>query len=162
VNELDLLGIRIAVESPLTSEVADMFALSDAHAEALYPTESNHMVNAEALAEPHVIFCVARQAGKALGCGAVVLYTDDAGAAPYAEIKRMWVQKGARGIGLGEAILAYLEAAAAGRGVRTLRLETGVDSHPARRLYEKCGYFQIPPFGDYWDDPLSVFYEKIL
>ena len=46
MNELEMLGIQTAVESPLTAEVADMFALSDAHAEALYPAESNHMVNA--------------------------------------------------------------------------------------------------------------------
>ena len=162
MNELETLGIQIAEESPLAPEVAEMFALSDAHAAALYPAESNHMVGAEELAEPHVVFCVARQRGKALGCGASVLHTEDAGTAPYAEIKRMWVQQGARGIGLGEAILRYLEAATATRGVRTLRLETGIDSLPARRLYQKCGYYQIPPFGDYWDDPLSVFYEKIL
>ena len=109
-----------------------------------------------------MIFCVARQAGKALGCGAVVLYTEDAGTAPYAEIKRMWVQKGARGIGLGEAILAYLEAAAAYAAFARCAWRQVLTSHPARRLYEKCGYFQIPPFGDYWDDPLRAFYEKTL
>ena len=82
--------------------------------------------------------------------------------APYAEIKRMFVHEEARGLGLGMRILQYLEAETTARGVRTLRLETGVHSHPARRLYEKCGYYAVPPFGEYWDDPLSVFYEKTL
>lgn len=153
--------VQISAESPLTADMAEMFALSNAYAAALYPAESNHMVDAEALAQPHVIFCVARQAGKALGCGAAVLY-DDAAGIRYAEIKRMFVHEGARGLGLGMRILEYLESETADRGVPTLRLETGVHSHPARRLYEKCGYYQIPPFGDYWDDPLSVFYEKTL
>lgn len=149
-------GLQIASESPLAPEVAELFALSDAYAAALYPAESNHMVDAPLLAQPHVIFCVARQDGRALGCGAAVLYDD------YAEIKRMYVHEEARGLGLGACILAHLEGEAAGRGVRTLRLETGVISHPARRLYEKCGYRRIGPFGDYGDDPLSVFYEKRL
>jgi putative acetyltransferase len=156
VSEGTRTAIRIAHESPLTPEVAELFALSDAYAAALYPAESNHMVDASLLAQPNVVFCVARQDGRALGCGAAVLYGD------YAEIKRMYVHDDARGLRLGARILAFLETETAGRGVRTLRLETGVVSHPARRLYEKCGYTQIGPFGDYWDDPLSVFYEKTL
>lgn len=148
--------IQIACESPLSPEAAEMFALSDAFAAALYPAESNHMVDAGLLAEPNVIFCVARANGQALGCGAAVLCDG------YAEIKRMYVHDHARGLGLGARILAFLEQESAARGARILRLETGVISHAARRLYEKCGYYQIGPFGDYWDDPLSVFYEKII
>ena len=158
--------VEIKDESPLTPEAADLFALSDAYAAALYPAESNHMVDAGLLAQPKVIFCMARQNGRALGCGASVLYSDSQddshGEPAYAEIKRMYVHEDARSLGLGARILAYLEQQTAARGVRTLRLETGVISHAARRLYEKCGYHQIGPFGDYWDDPLSVFYEKIL
>ena len=158
--------VEIKDESPLTPEVAALFALSDAFAAALYPAESNHMVDPGLLAQPNVVFCVARQNGRALGCGASVLYGDGKGdgkgAGAYAEIKRMYVHEDARGLGLGARILQYLEQQTAARGVRTLRLETGVISHAARRLYGKCGYYQIGPFGDYWDDPLSVFYEKIL
>ena len=158
--------VEIRDESPLTPAVAELFALSDAFAAALYPAESNHMVDPGLLAQPHVVFCVARQHGRALGCGAAVLYggryAGSPAESPYAEIKRMYVHEDARGLRLGMRILEYLEQQTAARGVRTLRLETGAFSHAARRLYEKCGYYQIPPFGDYWDDPLSVFYEKIL
>ncbi len=162
--------VEIRDESPLTPEAAELFALSDAYAAALYPAESNHMVDPSLLAQPHVVFCVARRHGRALGCGASVLYVPmgdgSQGAShaepPYAEIKRMYVHADARGLGLGARILAYLEQRTAARGVRTLRLETGVISDAARGLYEKCGYYQIGPFGDYWDDPLSVFYEKML
>lgn len=162
--------VEIMAESPLTPDAAELFALSDAYAAALYPAESNHMVDPRLLAQPYVVFCVARQHGRALGCGASVLYVpmgddsqgDSHAEPPYAEIKRMYVHEDARGLGLGARILEYLEQQTAARGVRTLRLETGVMSHAARRLYEKCGYYQIGPFADYWDDPLSVFYEKIL
>ena len=154
--------VEIKGESPLTPEAAELFALSDAYAAALYPAESNHMVDAGLLAQPNVVFCVARQNGRALGCGASVVYSASQDEPAYAEIKRMYVHEDARGLGLCARILAYLEQQTAARGARTLRLETGVISHAARRLYEKCGYYQIGPFGDYWDDPLSVFYEKIL
>jgi putative acetyltransferase len=43
-----------------------------------------------------------------------------------------------------------------------LRLETGVDQAAAIRLYEAAGYRRIPPFGPYWDDPVSLCYEKML
>ena len=152
--------VRVEPGSPLDPQIARLFALSDAYAAALYPAESNHMVEAAVLAQDHVIFCVARRDEQILGCGASVLH-DDA-AAPYAEIKRMFVLEEARGLRLGERILSYLEEQTAARAVRTLRLETGIHSHPARRLYERCGYRLIGPFADYWDDPLSVFYEKNL
>ena len=148
--------VHIERGSPHNEQMAALLALSDAYAASLYPAESNHMVDASSLAQPHVIFCVACRGEQVLGCGASVLYTG------YAEIKRMFVLEEARGLRLGERILAYLEGETAARGVRTLRLETGIHSHGARRLYERCGYQQIGPFADYWDDPLSVFYEKNL
>lgn len=151
---LDIAGVEIG--SPLDPQVAALFALSDAYAAALYPAESNHMVHAEALAQPHVVFCIARRGEQVVGCGAAVLYDG------YAEIKRMYVLEAARGLKFGERILGFLEVETASRGVRTLRLETGIYSQPARRLYEKCGYRLRGPFADYGDDPLSVFYEKNL
>ena len=101
VNEATQGMLQIAGESPLTAEAAALFALSDAYAAALYPAESNHMVDAELLAQPYVIFCVARREGKALGCGAAVLYGGPE--APYAEIKRMFVHEEARGSWVGDA-----------------------------------------------------------
>jgi putative acetyltransferase len=148
--------VRIETGSPHDPQVAALFALSDAYAASLYPAESNHMVDADSLVQPHVVFCVARRGEQILGCGASVLHPD------YAEIKRMFVLEEARGLRLGECILEFLEEQTAARGVNTLRLETGIHSHPARRLYERCGYYLIGPFAGYWDDPLSVFYEKVL
>ncbi len=150
------ITVCLAAESPLTPDVARLLAQSDACAAALYPAESNHMLAAEALAQPHVLFYVARVAGEAAGCGALLVKGN------AAEIKRMFVQETARGLGLGRQILHHLEAAAARSGIHMLRLETGVASHAACRLYESCGYSRIPPFGGYADDPLSLFYEKRL
>ena len=43
-----------------------------------------------------------------------------------------------------------------------MRLETGSRQPEAVGLYERAGYYRIPPFGDYWDDPVSLCYEKRL
>jgi putative acetyltransferase len=41
-------------------------------------------------------------------------------------------------------------------------LETGPYQHQALGLYERLGYARRGPYGDYRDDPLSVFMEKRL
>ena len=149
--------ITIELASPLLPEVGELIRASDAYAQALYPAESNHLVDIESLAQPHVIFCVARREGEIAGCGAAVLQPEG-----YAEIKRMFVREAARGHGVGRQVLAFLEAQVSGRGIALTRLETGIYSHDAIRLYERMGYVKIGPFAGYWDDPLSVFYEKRL
>jgi hypothetical protein len=41
-----------------------------------------------------------------------------------------------------------------------LRLETGIYQREAICLYERMGFYRIPPFGAYQEDPLSLFFEK--
>jgi putative acetyltransferase len=63
---------------------------------------------------------------------------------------------------VGERLLAELERRARVDGLLVLRLETGVRQPAAVRLYERAGYARRGPFGDYSDDPLSLFMEKRL
>jgi putative acetyltransferase len=151
------MAVTIELASPLLPEVSELIRESDAVAQALYPAESNHLVGVDSLAQPHVIFCVARLDGGIVGCGAAVLKPEG-----YAEIKRMFVREAVRGHGVGRQILVFLEDQVRRRAVTLTRLETGVYSYDAIRLYERMGYVKIGPFADYWDDPLSVFYEKQL
>jgi len=151
------MTVTIELASPLLPEVSGLIRESDAYAQALYPAESNHLVDVASLAQPHVIFCVARVDGAVMGCGAAVLKPEG-----YAELKRMFVREAARGHGVGRQLLAFLEEQVRQQGVNVTRLETGVYSHDAIRLYERMGYVKIGPFADYWDDPLSLFYEKQL
>jgi putative acetyltransferase len=44
--------------------VGELIRASDETAASLYPAESNHLVDIDSLAQPHVIFCVARRAAK--------------------------------------------------------------------------------------------------
>lgn len=134
-----------------------MLRNGEAHSAKLYPAESNHHLPLGALVEADVRFVVARNAdGRAVGTGAVLLHDG------WAEIKRMWVEEDARGLGVAQQILNRLEEEARDAGVGVLRLETGVVSHAALALYEKAGFERRGPFGDYRSDPLSVFMEKLL
>jgi GNAT superfamily N-acetyltransferase len=79
-----------------------------------------------------------------------------------AEIKRMYVEPGARRRGISRQILGKLEQLARGCGYLTVRLETGVRRPGAIRLYESVGYRRIQRYGRHVDDPLSICFEKSL
>ncbi|MCB1509426.1 MAG: GNAT family N-acetyltransferase [Hyphomicrobiaceae bacterium] len=151
-------AVTISIEDPGAPGVAALLAASDGYMAALYPQESNHMLNLAALRKPNVCFLVGRRAGAALGCGAVVSFDEQV----WAELKRMWVVPAARGLGLGRRLLSELEDVARGRGLRMVRLETGIAQPEALGLYRSCGYVECGPFGDYRPDPLSIFMEKRL
>jgi putative acetyltransferase len=147
----------IGQERPDQPEVVALIEALDAHAMSLYPPESNHLLDIASLGAPAVTFLVARHEARAVGCGAIV--HDPRG---WAEIKRMFVVPAMRGRGLGSRLLAALEARASAQGLRLLRLETGIHNTEALAAYRRAGYREIPPFGDYLPDPLSVFMEKRL
>ena len=130
---------------------------SDALMQSLYPAESNHLVDVESLAQPHVHVLVARERGRALGCGAFVL-----GEAGQAEMKRVFVAPAARGKGVARVLMEALEREAAKLGVTLMQLETGIKQPEAIALYRKFGYAERGPFGSYKSDPLSLFMEKRL
>jgi putative acetyltransferase len=104
-----------------------------------------------------VAFFVARCDGEIAACGAL-RRLDEA----TAEIKRMYVRPRFRGRGLGRAVLLALEAHARSLGVELLVLETGVDQPEALALYERHQFVRRERYGEYRDDPTSVFLEKRL
>jgi len=61
--------------------------------------------------------------------------------------------------GAGRAILAHIIEVAKARSYERLSLETGAMEpfRPAQRLYQSFGFDYCGPFGDYVDDPNSVF-----
>ena len=149
--------VTIAIEDPDQPEIRALLAASDAYMTALYPAESNHLVDVAALRSANVRFLVARRGGACVACGALIVAIDGT-----AEIKRMWVEPHARGSGLGRRILASIEKVARAEGVEILRLETGISQAEAIDLYRSTGFATIAPFGAYQPDPLSLFMEKRL
>lgn len=79
-----------------------------------------------------------------------------------AEIKRMYVRPAYQRRGIARAVLAHLEKTAAEAGISRLILETGLVQPEAIALYRSSGYEDIPAFGFYAADPLSVHLAKML
>ncbi len=149
--------LRITREAPRQAGVIRLLEQSNAYAASLYPADSNHMLPLDELEQDSVSFLVARAGDAVLGCAALLGHPDGTG-----EIKRMFVDEAARGLKLGHQLLAQLEEEALKRQITTIRLETGIYQPEAIGLYRKAGYVEIPPFGGYKPDPLSLFMEKRL
>jgi putative acetyltransferase len=147
----------VNAESPDQPEVRAMLARLDAYCAALYPAESNHLMDIASLLQGDVLFLVARDVdGAAVGCAALV------NRAGYGEVKRMFVDERRRGLGTGSKLLEHLVMFAKMSGLGVLRLETGIRQLDAIALYERAGFLRCAPFGDYREDPLSLFMEKRL
>jgi putative acetyltransferase len=149
-------AFALARESPRQAAVIRLLDALDTYQSGLYPAESNHFLDVDALAASNVRFFVARLGGEVLGCGALRI---DEG---YGELKRMYVTPAARGHRIGRRILDRIEAEARAEGLACLRLETGIHQPEALALYRSAGYAERGAFGAYAPDPLSVFMEKIL
>jgi DNA-binding MarR family transcriptional regulator/GNAT superfamily N-acetyltransferase len=95
----------------------------------------------EDLTPPAGLLLVATLHSEPVGCGALKFH----GKAP-AEIKRMWIAPGVRGLGLGRRMLSELEARAVANQVRVVRLETNRALDEAIGLYRSAGYREVPAF----------------
>jgi putative acetyltransferase len=150
-------AITVFQSDPRSPSSSALIEELDRHLNQLYPAESNHLMDLNALCAPDVRFFVAERGGESLGCGAVKQFTG------YTEIKRVYVAPRARGLGIAKRIIETLEAATRAAGVSVMRLETGIYQPDAIALFEKAGFTRCPRFGDYpEDDPFSVFMERRL
>jgi putative acetyltransferase len=146
-----------AFETPDQPEVIALIADLDAYHLTLYPPESVYALDLNALLQPAVKFAVARDAdGVVAGCGALVLSPE------FGEIKRLYVQPAMRGKGVARQLMTLLEQTARDAGCPLMVLETGPSQPQALALYTRHGFERCGPYGDYRDDPLSVFMRKPL
>ncbi len=109
--------------------------------------------DAGAMIRPRGVFLIAMSDGLPVGCVALKGEGDRT-----AEIKRLWVDRGARGLGLARRLMASAEDAARALAIHTLRLDTNSALPEAERFYRTAGWTQI---GRYNDNPYAeVFFEK--
>ncbi|WP_342320727.1 GNAT family N-acetyltransferase [Kosakonia sp. BYX6] len=148
---------RIVDATATQPDVIALVAALDRYQTALYPAESNHLVDLASFAQASLILRKIIYQQDAVGCGAVLLNPDGS-----AEMKRVFIDPAHRGQQLGEKLIAALEQAAIDKGCHTLRLETGIEQHAAVKLYQCCGYQVREAFAPYSADPLSIFMEKKL
>ncbi len=146
--------IEIRQVDPTRAEVIELIHQLDEYQESMYPPESNHLDSIDELSKTNVNFLAAYADAEICGIGAVKVLND------YGEIKRLYVPEKYRGKGIAKEIVKELENCLVKRSIFTARLETGIHQHEAIDLYKKLGYSETAPFGDYTEDPLSVFLEK--
>nr|WP_051050817.1 GNAT family N-acetyltransferase [Winslowiella toletana] len=112
--------------------------------------------NPQDLQHAGACFAVARnQAGGAIGCGALRPLS-----AGIAELKRMYAAEPA--LGIGYALLAFLEQEACQLGYREIWLETRRVNQQAVRFYLRHGYQLIDNYGRYSGNPEAVCFGKVL
>jgi DNA-binding MarR family transcriptional regulator len=106
----------------------------------------------DTLRPPVGAFVVAVIDGRPVAGGGVRVYAD------AAEVKRMWVDGGWRGAGLGSRLLRHLEEIARGLGHTVVRLDTNEALADAIAMYDRAGYQRIERYND---NPYAThFYEK--
>lgn len=135
-----------AVHALLNEHLENMHQLS--------PAESVHALSLEKLRIPEITFWTAWEHDLLLGCGALKELN-----LKHGELKSMRTPQANRRQGVGRAMLRHIIEVAKERGYERLSLETGAQEgfEPARKLYESFGFEYCGRFGDYPDDPNSVF-----
>ncbi len=129
----------------------------DQYQSSLYPPESNHLESIEKLASPRYYFIAACDNQHPVGIASFKRSSRN-----HVELKRLYVARAKRGIGLAEKLVMALEQQARQEGFSAVKLETGIHQREAISLYGKLGYKKTDPFGFYTSDPLSVFMSKQL
>ncbi len=141
---------------------AEIAGLLQEHLRSMYlhsPPESVHALDLDALRQPGITMWTAWQGAELLGCGALKELDPRHG-----EIKSMRTAAAHLRKGVARALLRHILEEARRRAYRRLSLETGSMAAfaPARRLYASFGFGYCAPFGDYVEDPNSVFMARDL
>ncbi len=151
--------MRIHIDDLSGPEIRELLEEHLASMHLHSPPESVHALPIEALRKPEITFWTAWENGELLGCGALKELN-----AQHAEIKSMRTSARHLRKGVAATLLDYIVNEARDRGYRRLSLETGsmVAFEPALQLYAGFGFTYCEPFGDYVEDPNSVFLTKDL
>jgi GNAT superfamily N-acetyltransferase len=147
----------IAEISADSAEANRLIAALDADLNRRYPGSPTNGIDAAEFIAAGGYFAVLRleRRGPALACGAFRPVEDGC-----VEVKRMFVRPEFRGRGFSRLMLRHLETVARQRGYRGLVLETGTRQPEAIGLYKSEGYFRIPNYGHYANEPESVCFAK--
>ena len=151
--------LQIRTDDLAGDEIRALLAEHLREMHSLSPPESVHALDLTALRRPDITFWTIWLADTLVGCGALKALS-----ATHGEIKSMRTARAHRRSGVARAMLEHIIAEARRRTYRRLSLETGSlpAFAPARRLYEQFGFTYCAPFGEYREDPNSVFLTRAL
>jgi len=139
--------VSITVEDPTMPDagwcINQYFAELDERFDGGFDPSLSISADAYELVPPAGALLIARLRRRPVGCGALKFH----GRAP-AELKRMWLSRDVRGLGLGRRLLHELEDYARKAGVRVVHLETNRTLQEAIQLYRTSGYREVAAFND--------------
>ncbi|WP_404340507.1 GNAT family N-acetyltransferase [Pseudoalteromonas mariniglutinosa] len=141
---------------PNDQDVINVFADIDRLINSLYPVATAQSLSIEELDQSNVYAIGLKNDDGIVACGAIV---KQAGNPPYAEIRRLYVKPSYRGKGLSRRIMQILLHYAGEEQIPLIRLETGPKQTESINLYENLGFQQCGPFGNYTENPQSLFME---
>jgi N-acetylglutamate synthase-like GNAT family acetyltransferase len=148
------IAMKIIATHP---DVSDALLLMDELSkslESITGSTGRNSFNLKDVYVPRSLFVVAYgEDGEAIGCGAIRPINED-----VAEVKRMFAKT--KAVGVGTAILHYLEIEAKKMGYSALWLETRLINKQAVSFYESRGYHHISNYGKYVNNPEAVCFEK--
>lgn len=141
---------------------SEIISLLQEHLNDMYltsPPESVHALDLDGLRKPEITFWTLWDESKLAGCGAIKELDST-----HAEIKSMRTSHEFRRRGVAAQMMQHIIATAKTRNYQWLSLETGSMEYfaAARKLYESFDFEYCSPFGDYNEDPNSVFMTKQL
>lgn len=139
--------VSIAPEPATSAEARACLHAYYSELQRLFPTGFDVAASVSAtpdeVSPPRGEFLLVRAGGRPKGCGAVKTLGPGVG-----EIKRMWLHPELRGRGVGQRLLAQLEASGRALGHHTLRLDTSSHLPAAIKLYRRSGYREVPAYND--------------
>ena len=150
----------IIKEDDLTcGSVIDLLKKHHENMMLLSPPESVHALDKSQFYQADLQFFSAWKSNKLAGCIALKNLGNGKG-----EIKAMKTAERFLRQGVAQQLLCYLIKFAQGHDFTQLMLETGSMPafEPARTLYERNGFKYCGPFGNYSEDPHSVFMQILL
>ncbi len=147
--------MKIIIDDLTKSEIRDLLTQHFAEMQKHSPCGSCHYLDFDGLRKPDVTFWSIWNDDELAGCGALKELE-----ATHGEIKSMRTHDAYLRQGVGSLMLKHIIAVATERGYQRLSLETGSGSafEPASKMYERFGFTECPPFGNYVEDPFSRFF----
>ena len=137
--------VRFAIERPTSADARwcwqQYFAELDERFQNGFDPKAALPVDVREVTPPGGALIIARLHGRPIGSGSV---KTPRGAPAY--LKRMWVAREARGLGVGRRLLSELEDYARSTGATTIHLETNGALTEAIALYRASGYVEVPAF----------------
>jgi ribosomal protein S18 acetylase RimI-like enzyme len=108
---------------------------------------------------PSGVFAVVYYGAAPAGCGGYRWFDKTTGTV---EIKRLYIDPASRGLGVGRALLSWLERHAVAAGARRAILETGVRNTAALGLFTSAGYRPVDRYVEGRDPAINRAFARIL